>query len=81
MKRYIKHFLIFLLIGLLILYFTSIEEGMEVLNLEGGYFKNIGKTFEYLFGWVLIYWWFYLIILSLILAAISTSIFKRIKSR
>lgn len=54
---------------------------MEVLNLEGGYFSNIGRTFEYFFGWVVIYWWHLLIIVSLVLAAISTLILKRVKSK
>ncbi|WP_418498961.1 hypothetical protein [Flagellimonas sp.] len=79
MKRYIKHFLIFLLIGSLILYFSSLREGMEVLKLEGGYFKNVGKTLEYFFSWVIPYWWYILIIASLILSLISVTILKRKK--
>ncbi len=79
MKIYLKHFLVFLIISLLILYFFTIKEGMEVLKLEGGYFKNIGRTFEYFFQWVMPYWWFILIIASLILSLISTLIFKKMK--
>ncbi len=79
MKIFIKHFLIILVITSLILYFFTIKEGMEVLKLEGGYFKNIGKTFEYFFLWVIPYWWYILIIASLVLSLISTIIFKRFR--
>ena len=79
MKTYLKHFLVFLIICSLILYLFSIKEGMEVLNLKGGYFKNILKTFEYFFLWGIPYWWYILIIVSLILSLISTLIFKRMK--
>lgn len=79
MKTYLKHFLVFLIISLLILYFFSIREGTEVLKLEEGYFKNILKTFEYFFLWVIPYWWYILIILPLIFSLISTLIFKKLK--
>lgn len=79
MKIYLKHFIVFLIVSSLILYFFTIKEGMEVLKLEGGYFKNIGRTFEYFFQWVIPYWWFILIIASLILSLISTLIFKKMK--
>lgn len=79
MKTYLKHFLVFLLITSLILYFFTIKEGMEVLKMKGGYFKNIGKTFEYFFLWVIPYWWYILIIVPLILSLISTLIFKKMK--
>lgn len=79
MKIYLKHFIVFLIISSLILYFSTIKEGIEVLKLEGGYLKNIGRSFEYFFQWVIPYWWYILIIASLILALISTFIFKRIK--
>ena len=79
MKIYLKHFLIFLIICSLILYFFTIKEGIDVLKLEGGYFKNIGKTFEYFFQWIIPYWWYILIIISLILGLVSTFIFKRLR--
>ncbi len=52
---------------------------MDVLKLEGGYFKNIERTFEYFFYWVLPYLWHILFIASLILALINAFIFRRIK--
>ena len=79
MKIYLKHFIVFIIISSLVLYFSTIKEGIEVFKLEGGYFKNIGKTFEYFFKWVIPYWWYILIIASLILAIISAFIFKKIK--
>lgn len=79
MKKYLKHFIAFLVICSLILYFSTIKEGMEILKLEGGYFKNIGRTFEYFFEWVIPYWWYILIIASFVLALISTVVLKKIK--
>jgi hypothetical protein len=82
MKTYLKHFLVILFFTCLIGYFLSIKESFEALKLEGSYFKNIGRTLEYFFLGILWYvWWFYFIVLSLILAAISTFIFKRRKSK
>ena len=79
MSTFIKYFFIVLVISSLVLYVATIKEGMETLYLEGGYFKNIGRTFEYFLLWVIPYWWYILIGASMILGAITTLIIKKLK--
>jgi len=79
MSTFIKYFFIVLVISSLVLYVATIKEGMETLDLKGGYFKNIGRTFEYFFLWVIPYWWYILIGASMIFGAITTLIIKKLK--
>lgn len=68
-KSFLK-FLLFALAGLaLIIYITSIGEGIENLNLKGNYFVVLPQTLEYFFLWVLPYWWPILLIAGIIIAA------------
>ncbi len=77
-KTFLKTFITLLVLSSITLYIFSIKEGMEVLEMEGGYFKNIPKTFEYFFYWVVPFWWFILIIFSLVLSFLSILI-KKVK--
>ncbi|WP_339695979.1 hypothetical protein [uncultured Marixanthomonas sp.] len=79
MNTFIKYFFIALVISSLVLYVATIKEGVETLDLEGGYFKNIGKTFEYFFLWVIPYWWYILIGASTILGVIAALVIKKLK--
>lgn len=75
-------FLIITLFGLsLILYITSIGEGMENLKIEDGYFTNVPQTLEYFFLWVLPYWWFIMLIAGIIIAAGLTIIRRKKTAR
>ncbi len=76
MKLFIKTFLLSILTFSIILYFTSIKEGMEVLKIQGSYLENIGESFGYFLNWCLPYWWSYLIPASLTISFI-TVIFRR----
>lgn len=64
---------------MLILYLATIKEGMETLDLKGGYVKNIGRTFEYFFLWVIPYWWYILLGIAITLGAIISLIIKKLK--
>jgi hypothetical protein len=70
--------LVITLFGLsLILYITSIGEGMENLRMEGSYLENVPRTLEYFFLWVLPYWWFILLTAGTITAAGLTIINRK----
>lgn len=75
-KDFLKYFIITLAILSSILYVFSIQEGFEVLNLQGSYINNITQTFYYFAYWVLFAWWFYLIILSLCISLLILTIKK-----
>lgn len=79
MRTFFKHFFIFFIITFITGYILSIKECFENSDLEGSYFQNIGKTVEYfLFNVFLYVWWFYITILSMILALISIVVFKKL---
>lgn len=73
MKTVIKYTVYYLTILMLILYFSTISEGMEVLGIVD---FNIKKSFEYFFLWVIPYWWLILLISSLIIARVTVGIMK-----
>ena len=77
----IKSFLKFLLLALaglaLILYISSIGEGMENLDMEGSYFENLPRTLEYFALWVLPYWWLILLIGGIVIAGGLTLINRK----
>ena len=76
-KDFLK-FLLFVLLGLtLILYIASISEGIENLELKGGYLKNLPQTLEYFAFWVLPYWWSILLIGGVVIATGLTMLNKR----
>ncbi|MNG01274.1 hypothetical protein D3C84_842440 [compost metagenome] len=58
---------------MLILFFSTISEGMKVLGIVE---FNITKSFEYFFLWVIPYWWLILLITSLIIACTTVGIMK-----
>lgn len=70
MKKFLKYFLYSLVAFLLILYVTTINEGMEVFGISG-YAEGIAKSFEYYLFWVLPYWWL-ILLFTAVLFAIST---------
>ncbi len=77
MIKNFSKFLLFALAGLaLILYITTIGEGMENLNLDGNYFENVMRALKYFFMWVLPYWWF-ILLFSGITIAIGLTIITR----
>lgn len=73
MKTIIKYTFCYLLILLIIFYVATISEGMEVLAVNS---FSLTKSFEYFFLWVIPYWWFILIIISLILTSATIGIKK-----
>ena len=77
----IKSFLKFLLLALvglaLILYISSIGEGMENLDMEGSYFENLPRTLDYFVLWVLPYWWLILLIGGIVIAGGLTLINRK----
>jgi hypothetical protein len=78
MKTFIKYSICYFLLFFSILYFSSINEGMEVLGLSENE-KCISKTFEYFFFWVIPFWWFYLLLASIIAGIITTLIARQIR--
>lgn len=70
MKKFFKYFLYYLIAFLLILYVTTISEGMEVFGIKD-YWKGIAKSFEYYLFWVLPYWWLTLILVTAVFAIIT----------
>ena len=48
--------------------------------LTGNWFTDFYKSITYYFGWVLVYWWVFILIGSLSIGLISTVIFVIIRS-
>ena len=80
MKNFIKYLLCYFLILLLILYLSSISEGIEVLGLTENQ-KSFSKTLEYFFQWVIPYWGIILFSVSLILTTITILVLKLINRK
>ena len=77
MKTLVKYIICYFFLLLSILYFSSINEGVKVLGLSENE-KSISKTFEYFFLWVIPFWWFYVLLTSIIAAIITIVIGKLI---
>ncbi len=78
MIKTFSKFLLLALAGLaLILYISSIGEGMENLDMEGSYFENLPRTLEYFVLWVLPYWWLILLIGGIVIAGGLTLINRK----
>ncbi|ALM48414.1 hypothetical protein AMR72_05580 [Flavobacterium psychrophilum] len=76
MEKFFKYLLYYLIAFLLVLYITTIKEGMEVFGIKDYY---ILKSFEYFIFWVLPYWLFILILVAAVYAMITFVIVKLIK--
>gem|GEM_PF-2551108 len=70
MKKFFKYLLYYLLTFVLILYVSTIKEGMDFFGISG-YAEGIAKSFEYYLFWVLPYWWL-ILLFTAVLFAIST---------
>ena len=75
---------IFLILSI-ILYVITLGEGFENFDLGtlslSSYFNNFFRTFEYFFGWVLLYWILNIFIASWILSTLIIAIKKLVLSR
>ena len=75
MKTIFKYIFYYLILLLIILYFSTIKEGIEVFQLSKSQ-QSFSKTMEYFFLWVIPFWWFILIIASILLAILTKGILK-----
>ena len=77
MKNIIKYWLVYLIVLMLILYFATIDEGIENLGIKHYNYIQSSKYFTF---WVIPYWWPILIVVSIILAII-TNILMQFKTK
>ena len=76
MRNTVKYSLYYLLAIIIILYFLTINEGMENFGISS---YNFSKSIEYFSFWVIPYWWLVLITVSVVLALITSGILKLVR--
>jgi hypothetical protein len=82
MKPFIKQLLFYTIAGISITYAFGWMDLAGNKQLSGNIFRDIYHSITYYFGWVLIYWWLYIIIFALVLAILTstlTYVWKRVK--
>ena len=71
MKIFKKSLLIYLLLGILGTYALGWIDLVNNNWLTGNVLKDLYKSITYYFGWVLIYWWIFILVGGLFLAAVT----------
>lgn len=76
MKMFKKRLFIYVVLGILISYAFGWVDLINNGWLTGNILKDVYKSITYYFGWVLIYWWVFILIGSLLLALVTSIIFN-----
>jgi len=73
MKTFKRSLLIYMILGVLISYAFGWVDLINNEWLTGNVITDLYKSVTYYFGWVLIYWWLYIVVGSVILAILTTA--------
>jgi len=76
MKNTLKYSLYYLIAIIIILYFLTISEGMKIFGISS---YDFSKSIEYFSFWVIPYWWLVIIIVSVVLALITSGVLKLVR--
>jgi hypothetical protein len=74
MKEYKKNLIINLSIGLIITYLAGCSDIYKNGWITGNVIKDFWKSITYYLGWVLFYWWYFVIFGALLIFIFSTLI-------
>jgi hypothetical protein len=74
MKEYKKNLIINLFVGLIITYLAGWLDIYKNGWITGNIIKDFSKSITYYLGWVLFYWWYFVIFGALLISIFSTSI-------
>lgn len=74
MKIFKKSLIIYVVSGILIAYALGWGDLINNGWITGNILRDVYKSISYYFGWVLIYWWVFILVGSLILALLTTII-------
>lgn len=72
MKEYKKNLIINLFIGLIITYLAGWSDIYTNGWITGNIIKDFWKSITYYLGWVLFYWWYFIIFGALLISIFST---------
>jgi len=83
-KKFVKYFLLYLVPLLLLAYLAAWYDLVMNGEVDGSsplnWIQMIPRSISYMVGWVLPYWWLFMLICALALAALSTVLATRTKS-
>jgi len=74
MKEYKKNLIINLFVGLIFTYLAGWSDIYKNGWITGNIIKDFSKSITYYLGWVLFYWWYFVIFGALLISIFSTSI-------
>lgn len=81
MKEYKKNIVISLIIELFSTYLLGWSDLYNNSWITGNIFKDLWKSITYYSGWVLVYWWVFIIIGCILISLFSTAIITFAKNR
>lgn len=81
---FIKWTIIYLILWIIVSYAFGLGDLFNNNLLTGNFLKDLYKSITYYFGWVLFYWWPYVLGVSVLMSLITTCLvylYRKIKPR